>query len=137
MACSAFPSLAKSPRRDPFLLALGSVAWLPAAWLRPGAEIAALFALATTLLLCKWLAIPPLQSVANSPDFLAPEGIPKHDAQVFLDATKYMRLQQIPREPEWNRLLPDQVNRCIQLGELTPMQAFELLRQWREKFGSK
>ena len=67
MACSAFPSLAKSPRRDPFLLALGSVAWLPAAWLRPGAEIAALFALATTLLLCKWLAIPPLRRALVAP----------------------------------------------------------------------
>jgi multiple sugar transport system permease protein len=83
------------------------------------------------------LAIPPLQSIANSPDFLAPQGIPRHNAQVFLDATAYMRLQQIPREPEWNRLLPDQVNRCIQLGELTPLQAAtEAERLWLQELNS-
>ena len=83
------------------------------------------------------LAIPPLQSVANSPDFLDPPGLPKHDARVFLEATQYMRLQQIPREPEWGRLLPDQVNRCLQLGELTPAQAArEVERLWLNELNS-
>jgi hypothetical protein len=67
MASNAFPFLVKSPRRDPFLLALGGAAWLPLAWLRPGAAIAALFALATTLLLCKSLAIPPLRRALVAP----------------------------------------------------------------------
>ena len=34
------------------------------------------------------LAIPPLQSVAYSKDFLAPQGMTPHRAQVFLDAVK-------------------------------------------------
>src|SRR5438874_6008033 len=66
------------------------------------------------------LAIPPLQSVAHSKEFLAPEGLPPHNAQVFLDATKYMRLQQSPRESEWRTLLEDQVKRSIQLKQISP-----------------
>ncbi len=83
------------------------------------------------------LAIPPLQSVANSPDFLSPPGLPTHRAQTFLDATRYMRLQQTPREPEWFRLVPNQINRCIQLGEITPMQAAqEIERLWLQELYS-
>lgn len=68
------------------------------------------------------LAIPPLRSVAESKDFLSPEGIPPHHAQVFLDAIQYGRLQQDPPEPEWQRIVGDQINSSIQLGETTPMQ---------------
>lgn len=83
------------------------------------------------------LAIPPQQSVANSPDFLDPPGIPTHNARVFLDATEYMRLQQIPRQPEWARIAPDQINRAIQLGEITPaLAAAEVERRWLAELDS-
>ena len=67
------------------------------------------------------LAIPPLQSVANSPDFLSPPGIPPMHAKDFPrreSATR--RIQQLPREPEWTRIVGDMITRSIQLGDVTP-----------------
>ena len=83
------------------------------------------------------LAIPPLQSVAYSKDFLAPPGIPPHHAQIFLDAVKYMRLQQTPREPEWRPLVEDQLKRSIQLAQITPARsAAEVERLWKQLLNS-
>jgi multiple sugar transport system permease protein len=79
------------------------------------------------------LAIPPLQSVAHSKDFLAPEGLPPHTAQVFLDSAKYIKLAQTPREAEWRPLVEDQVKRSIQLAQITPAQsAAEVERLWKQ-----
>jgi multiple sugar transport system permease protein len=69
------------------------------------------------------LAVPCLQSVANSPDFLSPPGLPKMNTQLFLDALNYSRIQQVPVEQEWTRIVGDKMNNAIQLGQATPMQA--------------
>ena len=83
------------------------------------------------------LAIPPIKSVANSSDFLSPPGLPKHNSQLFLDAIKYARIAQVPRQPEWNTLILDQINRCIQLGETTPAQAAQdVKRLWLAELDS-
>jgi len=83
------------------------------------------------------LAIPPLQSVANSPDFLSPSGIPRHHAQIFLDAIKYAKLQQNPREAEWTRICNDTVTKAIQLGQVTTAEvAKEIKDLWLSELDS-
>jgi multiple sugar transport system permease protein len=83
------------------------------------------------------LAIPPLTSVAYSPDFLSPPGIPQHDAQLFLDWIKYAKLQQVPREAEWTRIVGDKITDAIQLGEKTTMQsAQEIETTWMNELNS-
>jgi multiple sugar transport system permease protein len=67
------------------------------------------------------LAIPPLKSVANSKAFLDPPGIPKHHAQVFLDAIQYARLQQNPPQQEWRRIVDDKSKSSLQLGEVSTL----------------
>ena len=69
------------------------------------------------------LAVPCLKSVANSADFLSPPGLPKVNTRLFLDALSYSRLQQLPREPEWTRIVTDEINNAIQLGQVSTMQA--------------
>lgn len=68
------------------------------------------------------LAIPPRISVANSPNFLSPPGLPKHHSQIFLDAISYARLQQLPPQPEWTRILEDNITNAIQLGQVSTLQ---------------
>ncbi len=68
------------------------------------------------------LAIPPLKSVAESQDFLSPPGLPPHHSKIFLDALNYARIQQVPPEPEWTRIVDDRIKESIQLGEKTPLQ---------------
>ena len=63
------------------------------------------------------LAIPPLQSVANSPDFLNPQGIPKHRSDLFLRAMEHARLQQNPPQPEWSRIIGDRIGKAISLSD--------------------
>jgi len=83
------------------------------------------------------LAVPPLQSVAKSNDFLKPEGIPEHDSQLFLDSMNYARLQQVPREAEWTRIVGDKITDAIQLGEKTPLQsAKEIEAAWLAELNS-
>src|SRR5581483_3703543 len=83
------------------------------------------------------LAIPPLQSVANSPDFLSPPGLPPHNAKAFLDAIPFTPLQQVPKEPEWNQILSDDITRSLQLGEVTPaVNAQEIKRDWLAELDS-
>jgi len=69
------------------------------------------------------LAIPPLKSVANSPAFLNPPGIPSHRADIFLRPLEqgYARIQQLPREAEWTRIIGDTITQAIQIGEQSPM----------------
>ena len=64
------------------------------------------------------LAIPPLMSIARSKDFLDPPGMPKHNAQAFLDAMAYSRIQQLPRQAEeWSRMLAQETSRTLQMKE--------------------
>jgi multiple sugar transport system permease protein len=83
------------------------------------------------------LAIPPLKSVANSDDFLSPDGLPPHHAQLFLDAISYARIQQNPREAEWTRIVGDRIGKSIQLGQATPMEsAREIENAWQAELDS-
>jgi ABC-type sugar transport system permease subunit/ABC-type glycerol-3-phosphate transport system substrate-binding protein len=76
------------------------------------------------------LAIPALKSVANSPDFLAPEGLPPHNSKAFLDAIPSARLQQLPREAAWTRILEQHVNRSIVDGSSSPAHAADEVQKW-------
>ncbi len=69
------------------------------------------------------LAIPCLKSVAYSPDFLAPPGLPAMHARVFLDAIAVARYGQTPREPEWSRIVGDDTDRAIKLGQVSDAAA--------------
>lgn len=83
------------------------------------------------------LAIPPLKSVAFSPDFLAPPGIPPHRAELFLKAIDYAKLAQVPREAEWKRLLEDNITLSIQLDQQTVEQNVrEIERAWMNELAS-
>lgn len=68
------------------------------------------------------LAIPPMRSVAESADFLAPPGIPTHNARAFLDALSVARISQNPRQPEWDRIVGDQISASIQLGSMGTLE---------------
>jgi multiple sugar transport system permease protein len=77
------------------------------------------------------LAIPCLQSVANSPDFLAPPGMPTIHSHLFLDAMAYARIPQIPKQQEWTHIVTDNISRSIQLGlETTRQSAERIQRLW-------
>lgn len=83
------------------------------------------------------LAIPPLKSVAFSPDFLAPEGIPPHRADLFLKAIDYAKLAQLPREAEWKRLLEDNITLSIQLDQKTiEANVKDIERAWMSELAS-
>ena len=83
------------------------------------------------------LAIPALQSVANSPDFLSPPKMPAHNARVFLDAIRHARLQQIPREAEWGRIIGDRISASIQLGSRSTLEnAREIEAAWLDELAS-
>jgi multiple sugar transport system permease protein len=78
------------------------------------------------------LAVPSRMDAAHSEAFLRPKGtgdpgdtpIPPHHAEVFLDEAKYMR---IPQDPEdtvaWNAIAELGLNRAIQTGQDTPLEA--------------
>lgn len=85
------------------------------------------------------LAIPPLKSVANSKDFLEPGGdIPAGiHSRVFLDLIPYVRIQQVPPEQEWGRILSDKISRSTQLNTTTPMEdAREIKAEWLNELDS-
>jgi multiple sugar transport system permease protein len=84
------------------------------------------------------LGVPCLKSVANSPDFLSPPGMPPINTRVFLDALQYSRLQQLPRETaEWSRIVNDKINNAIQLGQVSTMQAAaDVRRGWLDVLDS-
>jgi multiple sugar transport system permease protein len=85
------------------------------------------------------LAIPPLQSVARSPSFLSPAGIPPHRADLFLrpvDRGK-ARIQQIPREAEWTRIVGDNITLAIQLTEQTTLENARAIKAaWLDELDS-
>lgn len=83
------------------------------------------------------LAIPPLRSIAESDDFLAPPGIPSHRADLFLKAIEHARVQQLPREAEWGRIVGDRITEAIQLGAKTTLQsAQEIEAAWLAELNS-
>lgn len=91
------------------------------------------------------LAIPALRSVAMSDDFLNPPPsadtsetpIPKYNAQAFLDAVPHARLQQLPRQAEWDRILIADINRAIVTGQDTPaIAAANVSRDWLAELDS-
>lgn len=83
------------------------------------------------------LAIPPLRSVANSPDFLSPEGIPPHRSDLFLKAIDHARIQQNPREAEWLRIIGDRIGKSISLGSADPLaNAREIEAAWLAELNS-
>jgi multiple sugar transport system permease protein len=83
------------------------------------------------------LAVPSLRSIAESDHFLNPPGIVKHNGQVFLDALKYARLQQIPRQAEWNQIIDDLSKHSIQLGmEDTLTNARNIEHAWLAELDS-
>jgi|GEM_PF-1111684 len=59
MRSRLFPHPTSSAQRDPWLLALAAGAWIPVAWWRPDAGIAAVLGCALTLACCKTLGMPP------------------------------------------------------------------------------
>jgi multiple sugar transport system permease protein len=83
------------------------------------------------------LAIPPLQSVANSPDFLDPPGIPKIHHSIFLDEIPFAKIQQLPRETEWTQIVTDLITRSIQLEQVSPLDnAHEIRDAWLKELDS-
>jgi multiple sugar transport system permease protein len=78
------------------------------------------------------LSIPPLISVAKSSDFLAPPGMPPHNAQVFLDAINYARIQQLPRQQEWwADIVLSSAAPAIQQGTESTMESARTIeRRW-------
>ncbi|MBC8107799.1 MAG: extracellular solute-binding protein [Anaerolineae bacterium] len=83
------------------------------------------------------VAVPSLRSVAESDHFLKPPKITPHNGQVFLDALKYARLQQSPREAEWTRLVDDYTKDSIQLGtEDTLTNAKKIESMWHAELDS-
>ncbi len=83
------------------------------------------------------LAIPPLRSIAESDDFLAPPGIPPHRADLFLKALEHARVQQLPREAEWGRIVGDRITESIQSSQKTTMQsAKEIEAAWLAELDS-
>jgi multiple sugar transport system permease protein len=83
------------------------------------------------------LAVPSLKSIAESDHFLNPPEIVKHNGQVFLDAMKYARIQQVPRQTEWTQLVSDKINNSIQLGtQDTLSNAKQIERDWLAELNS-
>jgi multiple sugar transport system permease protein len=91
------------------------------------------------------LAIPALKSVAYSDDYLNPPppsdpgepAIPNYRSEIFLDAINYARLQQLPREAEWDRILTQGINRAIVTGQDTAdIAAANVERDWLTELDS-
>src|SRR4029077_12612663 len=84
------------------------------------------------------LAVPSLRSIAESDHFLNPPDITKHNGQVFLDAMKYARLQQLPRETgEWNRIVDEESRDSLLLGTSSTMEnARKIERLWLSELDS-
>lgn len=83
------------------------------------------------------LAIPPTRTMANSPTFLSPPGLPAHHAKVFLDEMDRVEVAQTPKEAEWSRILGDQIKASIQLGDVsTEQNAKEIEAAWLAELAS-
>jgi multiple sugar transport system permease protein len=75
------------------------------------------------------LAVPSLKSVAYSADYLSPPDFPKANTQLFLDAMKYARLQQLPREAEFERIVEGHIAKSIQMDQETPLQSADTIKK--------
>lgn len=82
------------------------------------------------------LAIPPTKSMANSPAFLSPPGLPPHHAELFLKALDQVKFDYSPREPEWARIVDDQIKASIQAGKDTLANAKEIEASWLAELAS-
>ena len=69
------------------------------------------------------LAIPALQSVAHSDDFLRPAGRKLIHQQAFLDAVAVARLPQLPKQTEFNAIVESDTNLAIAAGRLSTKDA--------------
>lgn len=69
------------------------------------------------------LAIPSLQSVAHSDDFIRPPTRPVHNEQAFLDAIPFAKLAQLPEQPEFVQILDADTNLAMTAGRLSSMEA--------------
>lgn len=69
------------------------------------------------------LAIPALQSAANSDDFLRPPGRKPINERAFLDAVKFARLPQLPKLTEFNAIIESDMNLAITAGRLSSKDA--------------
>lgn len=75
------------------------------------------------------LAIPALQSVARSDDFLRPPGVPVRNEQVFLDAIEYARLPQLPKQTEFANVIQVNTDLALTAGRVSAMEAAELAQE--------
>jgi len=83
------------------------------------------------------LAIPALKSVAESDDFLAPAGIPAHNARVFLESVPQVRISQEPVQGEWANILGDRITESTALGlKDTLTNAREIEAAWLAELDS-
>jgi multiple sugar transport system permease protein len=83
------------------------------------------------------LAVPSLRSVAYSDDYLCPPELPRVNTRLYLDALNYARLDRLPREPEFIRILGDRITKSIQLGEESPLQSAEAIKsRWLAELDS-
>lgn len=74
------------------------------------------------------LAIPCLKSVAFSPDFLSPPGLPPMHAKTFLDLIADARLAQLPRQAEFTHIIEDNITKSIQLGQESTMESAQRIK---------
>jgi multiple sugar transport system permease protein/multiple sugar transport system substrate-binding protein len=68
------------------------------------------------------LAVPCTRPVAESDDFLQPRQRPAN-ARLFIDLIDHARLGQMPPQPEFARIMEEEVDQAIRLNLQTPMQA--------------
>lgn len=82
------------------------------------------------------LAIPSLKSVAHSDAFLSPGQNPRH-TPIFLEAMKYARLGQNPRDNAFNRILPEEMDEAIRMGRVsTQTAAARVKTRWLAELAS-
>ena len=83
------------------------------------------------------LAIPPIRSIAEGPDFLSPPGVPPINHRAFLDSIPFARIPLVPKESEWFQIVTDLIPRSTQLGEVTPLEnANEIRGAWLRELDS-
>ena len=82
------------------------------------------------------LALPSMQSVAESPAFLDTPHGPEH-VQVFLDSARVGRLPQFPRLKQFNRILDSEIKETLALDSQTGEEAGrEIERLWLNELAS-
>jgi ABC-type glycerol-3-phosphate transport system substrate-binding protein len=89
------------------------------------------------------LAMPSRESAMTTflnpppPDDPHETPIPPYDRQVFIDAIRHARIQQLPELTEWGHFLSDDVFRSIRYGlESTEQSAKDVQRDWLNELDS-